>query len=95
MGLPIVGSTDPSKIQLSMQDVEKLFILKGAKDRFAPWVKHFWGSIKEDRNDGTFKKGPGYNSGCRLEALLGLWLSKFVFSYGKDSIQERVFPSHV
>ncbi|KAK9912142.1 hypothetical protein M0R45_036015 [Rubus argutus] len=92
IGLPIVGNTDPSKIQLSMQDVEKLFILKGAKDRFAPWIKYFWWSIIEDGDNGTFKKGLGYNSGCRLEALLSLWLSKFVFSDGKDSIQKRVFP---
>lgn len=75
-----------------MEDVDKLDVLRTAKDRFSLWVKHFWGFIREEGDRRVFKKGPGYSSGCRMEALLSLWLSKFVFPDGKDVIQERVFP---
>lgn len=85
-GLPITGSIDPSNIQISMEDVDKLDVLRTAKDRFSLWVKHFWGFIREEGDRRVFKKGPGYSSGYRMEALLSLWLSKFVFPDGKDVI---------
>ncbi|XP_024190029.1 uncharacterized protein LOC112193995 [Rosa chinensis] len=93
MRLPITGSVNPLGFDF---DSEKLQVLvegassiKGSKRRFSNWVKHFWGVTE----NGVFVPGKGFDSGCRLEAMLSLWLTKFVFiEFSYEYVEERLFP---
>ncbi|KAL6141774.1 hypothetical protein ACLB2K_060061 [Fragaria x ananassa] len=90
---------DPFRFTLDKSCDEELKILiagassvKGSTRCFANWVKHFWGVIK----DGVLTPGKGFDSGCRLAAMLALWLTKYVsieFSY--KFVEQRVYPMAV
>ncbi|KAL6213747.1 hypothetical protein ACLB2K_013191 [Fragaria x ananassa] len=95
MRIPIFGEGNPFSMELDEAQAKRLKTLKkGAYSfkeafRFCNWVRHFWGSDK----GGTFQRGEGFKSGCRVEAMLAYWLSKFIFTdFPHEQVQERVFP---
>ncbi|GAV81251.1 PMD domain-containing protein [Cephalotus follicularis] len=58
-------------------------------NNFYSWVRYFC----SDQQGVRWYIGDGYNSGCRLEALLAMWLSKFLFyDFPGDLMQGRFFP---
>lgn len=99
--LPIMGDASPFSIELSEQEVKVESLLvegmslcrqvnerQSSRPSFACWIRYFWGTIEKE----SFHPGRGYEKGCRLEALICLWLSKFVFpELSGDVIQRRMF----
>ncbi|XP_024017092.1 uncharacterized protein LOC112090317 [Morus notabilis] len=99
--LPIMGDESPFSIELSEEEakVESLLVegmslcrqvnkRQSSRPSFACWIRYFWGTREKEK----FYPGGGYDKGCRLEALICLWLSKFVFpELSGDVIQRRLF----
>ncbi|GAV66370.1 PMD domain-containing protein [Cephalotus follicularis] len=90
LGLPVVGFDDPMEIFLDDDEKTKLNTLNRdiidsrkatvmgrdtTRNNFGSWVCYLWG----DQQGVRWYMGHRYNCSYRLEALLAMWLSKFLF----------------
>lgn len=85
MHLPIASNASPFRYVIPSADIEIFNVLKkGAPTssskvfRFNEWIKHFW-LKKQDLN-------------CRFEAMLCLWLARFIFCDSKDTFSRQAIP---
>lgn len=66
-----------------------LICISNGKFHFCNWIRYFWGLTKDD----AFGHGEGFYLGCRLEAMLAFWLSKYIFTdLLHGVVQQQLLP---